>query len=295
MTVIEYCCLVEGSESLHVIRPQSAGANNNQYVLIFEGARDWSLFTASGDWEYEAVSHCLGKAADHLADSNSSRTGSFSVGSLARWRREDGGYAVGAEVSVAKIDPVSGDRLGRFTIRLGHDAQEPFIRARTWSGIDDRTFRIYRTDEEMVFLGRLLQRLESASYEIVFESDRNDWFMPDAFRFGGDLGLLARESKVRISREHIADVCPGGFVKFWLALMDEIELPDVAQCLNCKGFFPRPEGKTWLKWCLGCYRKTAPTSYSLSEIDSRSTMASWLRCTSQVIDEAADSAPNWHQ
>jgi hypothetical protein len=43
MPVIEYTCLAEGDEVLHVIKPAESGANDNQYVVIFENARDWSL------------------------------------------------------------------------------------------------------------------------------------------------------------------------------------------------------------------------------------------------------------
>jgi Ni,Fe-hydrogenase III large subunit len=51
-------------------------------------------------------------------------------------------FFVGAEVSFAKIAPASGDMFGRFTIRLDEDAQAPFVLARKWRNINDRTFRL---------------------------------------------------------------------------------------------------------------------------------------------------------
>lgn len=55
MPLIEYTCLVEASEAIHVIKPDEPGANGNQYVLIFEGVRDWSLACITGDWEWQSV------------------------------------------------------------------------------------------------------------------------------------------------------------------------------------------------------------------------------------------------
>lgn len=277
--VVEYCCLVDASESLHVLRPQLAGANDNQYVIIFQGERDWSLLALTGDWEYAAVSHCLSLATNMLVGRDAPRTGSYAVGSLARGRNSDAGHMVGAEVSVAKVAPASGDMFGRLTIRLGEDAQPPYLRARRWSGIDDRTFRIYRTDAELAKIGRLLLRIEEAQFEPVFESDHNAWFMPDVFRRGSAFALesLVMSKNLHICKQHVRDVCPSGFSEFWLALFCELDLPELARCPSCKGFFSRPTGQTWRKICFGCYRGEAPSAFQKSEIDSVAVIAPWLR------------------
>lgn len=293
MFLVEYCCLVEESETLHVLRPQLAGANDNQYVLIFEGERDWSLITLIGDWEYEAVSSCLAGAANQLGENEERRISSMAVGSLARWGRLKDDYAVGAEVSFAKIATNSGDMFGRFTIRLADDAQTPFVRARKWRGINDRTFRIYRTDSELTRIGRLLQRLEAASFDPVLESDQNDWFIPNWVKFGGDLQALARRRKARICKDYIAEVCPGGFSKFWLALFDEFKLPDIAKCPNCKKYFPRAVDDTWWKICHGCYSGKGSTSHTKAEIDSAVELAHWLRKIALAIDDEDDSDQDW--
>lgn len=153
MPRIEYTCLVEETEAIHVIRPDESGANDNQYVIIFEGARDWSLACITGDWEWESISECMSMSADYLADPAGPRTKTFAVGSSARWRTPEADRCVGAEVRMAKILPSSGDSYGRLTIKLDSNAQEPFFRAHRWRGIDDRTFRIYRKDEELERMG----------------------------------------------------------------------------------------------------------------------------------------------
>jgi hypothetical protein len=293
MIAIEYCCLVEGSESLHVIRPQLDGANDNQYVFIFEGARDWSLITLIGDWEYEAVSHCLAAAANNLLDNEDRRTSSVAVGSLARWGRMKEEHFVGAEVSFAKIAPASGDMFGRFTIKLDEDAQTPFVLARKWRNINDRTFRIYRTDAELMRIARLLKRLEQASFDPVLESEQNDWFIPNWVRFGGTLDALALRRRLLTCRDHIAEVCPGGFSKFWLELLDGLELPDITRCPNCEKYFTRRVEDTWWKICLGCYHGNASTSHTKSEIDSAVAITPWLRQIAPTLDDEEEPDQDW--
>lgn len=275
--LVEYCCLVDGSESLHVLRPHEAGGNDSQYVFIFQGERDWSLLALVGDWEYEAVSRCLTKAANILVGSDTPLTGHFAVGSLARARDVDSGFVVGADVSVAKVAPASGDMFGRFTIRLGADAQVPYLRARRWSGIDDRTFRIYRTDVELARIGRLLQRLDYADFDTVFQSDQNAWFMPNALYHGGALESLVVAKNVMFCKQHILDVCPSGFAEFWLAFFESLDVPEVAKCPHCKGFFSRPTGQAWRKACLGCYGGKTSSAFSKFQIENAVLASPWLR------------------
>ena len=45
MLVIEYACLVDGEIALHIAKPAEAGANDNQYVLIFERQGNASVCT----------------------------------------------------------------------------------------------------------------------------------------------------------------------------------------------------------------------------------------------------------
>lgn len=292
MTVIEYCCLVEGSETVHVLRPQLTGANDNQYVLIFQGARDWSLLGLVGDWEYASVWRCLDMAANRLADDAARRTGTFAVGSLARGPLASE-HAVGAEVSFAKVAPDSGDMFGRFTIRLADDAQAPFMFSRKWRGIDDRTFRIYRTDAELALIGRLLQRLDDAYFEPVLESRRSAWCMPSCFNSLDNLEQLAMTEKVGICKEHITEMSPGGFINFWLALFDGLELPYVAKCPDCKGLFSRRTDQQRRKKCLGCYRRTKPTTYSQADIDNAAVIAPWLRRVVPPIEDITDFNLDW--
>jgi hypothetical protein len=184
-------------------------------------------------------------------------------------------FLIGAELRMAKATPSSGDSHGRLTLRLDTVAQEPFFCATRWRGIDDRTFRIYRTDEEFERLGRLFQRLEEASFEPVFTSSRNDWFMPSHLQESGDLAWLAMTDRLQHSAQHILENCPAGFARFWEVALGDFELPDTAQCPKCKGFFPRPTDERWRKICLGCYRDSKPTSYTREQIAEAGNVKPW--------------------
>lgn len=276
MPVIEYTCLAEGDEVLHLIKPTEPGANDNQYVVIFENARDWSLACITGDWEWEAVAESMSLSANFLADPEGPKSKTFAVGGLSRNRALKESFLVGAELRMAKAAPSSGDSYGRLTIRLDTVAQEPFFVSRRWRGIDDRTFRIYRTDEEFERLGRLFQRLEEASFEPVFTSSINDWFMPYHLRERGDLAWLVTAERLQRSAEHILEYCPAGFARFWEVAIGDFELPDTAQCPKCKGFFPRSANERWRKICLGCYRDSKPTSYTHEQIAEAGNIKPWL-------------------
>jgi hypothetical protein len=276
MPLIEYTCLVEGSEAIHVIKPEQPGANNNQYVLIFEGVRDWSLACITGDWEWQSVTECMNMAADYLADPAGARTKAFAVGSRAHARAATSDFWIGAELQMAKVLPSSGDTYGRLTIKLEQDSQEPFFRAHSWRGMDDRTFRIYRKDEELERLGRLFQRLEEASYEPVFTSTINDWFMPRHLRANSSLAWLALAEIQQQSVKHIREQCPAGFSKFWLESIAALELPSTALCPKCAAYFPRPINERWKKVCLGCYVNQNPTSYTREQISAASIVKPWL-------------------
>lgn len=276
MPLIEYTCLVEDTEAIHVIRPDESGANDNQYVIIFEGVRDWSLACISGDWEWASITECMSMSASYLADPAGPRTKTFAVGSRARWRSPEADHCIGAEVQMAKILPSSGDSYGRLTIKLDSSAQEPFFRAHGWKGIDDRTFRIYRKDEELERIGRLFQRLEEASYEPIFTSSINSWFMPWHLKDTSDLAWLAMAETQRRSVEHIREHCPAGFSKFWLESITDFELPGTALCPRCGGYFARPINERWKKTCLGCYQNNNPTSYTREQISAASIVKPWL-------------------
>lgn len=276
MPLIEYTCLVEGSEAIHVIKPDQDGANDNQYVLIFEGARDWSLACISGDWEWQSVTECMSMAACYLADPAGPRTKTVAVGSKAHARAPEADFCIGAELQMAKVPPSSGDTYGRLTIKLEQDSQEPFFRARSWKGMDDRTFRLYRTDEELERLGRLFQRHEEASYEPVFTSTINDWFMPWHLRVDSSLAWLALPEIMQQSVEHVREQCPAGFSKFWLESIMALELPSTILCPRCAAYFPRPTNERWKKVCRGCYRNQVPTSYTREQISAVSIVKPWL-------------------
>jgi hypothetical protein len=277
MPVIEYTCLVEGDEVLHLIKPTEPDANDNQYVVIFENARDRSLACITGDWEWESVAGCMSLSADFLADPEGPKSKTFAVGGLSRVRALRESFLIGAELRVAKVSPPSGDSYGRLTLRLDTDAQEPIFVAKKWRGIDDRTFRIYRTDEEFERLGRLFQRLEEASFEPVFTSSINDWFMPSHLCERGGLAWLASAERFQRSVEHILEICPAGFAGFWEEAIGDFELPDTAQCPKCKGLFARLVNERWRKICLGCYRDSTPTSYTREQIAEASHVKPWLK------------------
>ncbi|WP_313031947.1 hypothetical protein [Massilia alkalitolerans] len=276
MPFIEYTCLVEGSEALHVIKPDEPGANDNQYVLIFEGIRDWSLACITGDWEWQSVVERMNMAASYLAATDGPRTKTFAVGSMARTRAPEADFCVGAELQMAKILPSSGDTYGRLTIRLEKDSQEPYFRAHSWKGMDDRTFRIYRKDNELERLGRLFQRLDEASFEPVFTTAINDWFIPWRLRDPSSLAWLALPEIQQRCIGHIRESCPAGFSKFWTESIAALELPCAAQCPKCKAYFPRRVNERWRKVCLGCYRDEMPTSFTREQISAASIITPWL-------------------
>lgn len=277
MPVIEYTCLAEGDEVLHLIKPTEPGANDNQYVVIFENARDCSIACITGDWEWEAVAECMSLSADFLADPEGPKSKTFAVGGLSRAWAQREIFLIGAELRMAKISPSSSDSHGRLTLRLGTEAQEPFFVATRWKGIDDRTFRIYRTDAEFERLGRLFQRLEEASFEPVFTSSINDWFMPSHLLARGDLQWVASPERFQRSVEHIREICPAGFARFWEEAFGDFELPVAAQCPKCEGFFPRAVDERWRKICLGCYRNSTPTSYTRAQIAEAGNVKPWLK------------------
>lgn len=230
----------------------------------------------TGDWEWDAVAECMSMSADFLADPEGPKSKTFAVGGLSRAQALKESFLVGAELRMAKASPSSGDAYGRLTLRLDTVAQEPFFVARRWRGIDDRTFRIYRTDEEFERLGRLFQRLEEASFEPVFTSSINTWFIPHHLWERGDLAWLASAERLQRSAEHIHENCPAGFARFWQVAIGDFELPDTAQCPKCNGFFPRPADERWRKICLGCYRDSKPTSYTQEQITEAGNIKPWL-------------------
>ncbi|WP_426167444.1 hypothetical protein [Pseudoduganella sp. R-34] len=288
--LIEYCCLVEGSEALHVLRPREPGANDNQHVLVFQGARDWALLCLNGDWEYEAAMHCLCLAAGYLAEGDGTRRKSFSVGSYSKAGVPQARFAVGAKVEVARGEENYGS-LGRLSIRLADDAQQPFQRTGTRSGISDLNFSVNRTNEELSQIGKLISRLAQASFEPVFESARNDWFVPHFLdevleRFPISLDALAHGGRVLNATAHIAEVCPAGFSSLWLDALSEIPTFEVATCLDCEGYFPRRLGQKWMKQCIGCHGGNPATAFNKEALDGANRVEPWLvACTSGENDE----------
>jgi hypothetical protein len=89
--------------------------------------------------------------------------------------------------------------------------------------------------------------------------------------------LAARET-IHICQKHVKEVCPDGFVKFWLPAFDALRVKEATICPTCKGFFPRRATDTWLKYCYGCYRGESPTSHSKADIDKATpALPTWLR------------------
>lgn len=288
--LIEYCCLVEGSEALHVLRPQEPGANDNQYVLAFQGARDWALLCLNGDWEYEAAMHCLCLAAGYLAEEDETRRKSFSVGSYAKAGVHQARFAVGAKVEVVRGDENYGS-LGRLSIRLADDAQPPFQRTGTRSGICDLNFSVVRSSGELSQIGKLISRIEQTSFEPVFESARNDWFVPRFLdevleRFPISLDAVAHGGRVLNAKAHIAEICPAGFSSLWLDALSEIPTFEVATCLDCEGYFPRRLGQKWMKQCIGCHGGNSSTAVNKEALDGANHVEPWLiACTSREDGE----------
>ncbi|WP_426320481.1 hypothetical protein [Pseudoduganella sp. R-43] len=288
--LIEYCCLVEGSETLHLIRPQENGANDNQYVFIFEGISDRAVLCLIGDWEFESVMHCFEAAGTYLTEPAGPSRKTFSVGSLARAGSSEEGFAVGAKVAIEKATSRTNDSTGRFTLTIADDAQTPFIQARRWKGIDDRTFRINRTDVEFERIGRLFGRLESATFDVIFETTTRSWFLPSFLITPSEhhtfLGALALESQLRGCISHINEICPSGFSSIWTTALSELQSFESAKCVCCDGYFARNIGEKWKKKCIGCFYGNPPTSHTEEEIANASIVKPWLLTLKDFCDES---------
>lgn len=275
MLVIEYACLVDGEIALHIAKPTETGANDNQYVLIFERKDNVAAACFVGDWEFESVMHCFERATEYLMAPDEHLSRKFGQTKT----KVDEGWElsslIDATVEIIKTSDKS-EHLRRLTIKLPFEAQQPVFWAAKWAGIDDRTFRIYVTDEELRSIGRLFQRFKEATFEPIMTSSITNWFT-EPLLSTDSVRQLAYPERVTHAIDHILNECPAGLASHWIKLFDRVHRPVRSRCASCRNYFlVEPADAKWKTRCRGCHFGELPTSFTKDQIEAAGRGEPWL-------------------
>ncbi len=261
---IDYLCLVEEGVELHLATPDNSESNSNQYLVHFDGLKDYahspSTIAIVGDWEYDTFIKCL---------------------SLAREYIESGAPQLRKTFCTKNTDVVSleifkkADQPNKLRLKFVFGEQIPEINGAWWRGIKECEFAFYVSLDELQKIGKIIARLddEDMDYDEILVSSREDWVCPTQLSHPED--LVGIDKLLEQAKGIISSVAPSGILSPWLSLLERVCAYDfeVGTCVTCSGVFARDF--KWKKQCLGCYTVGKPTAKSKEYVDALSIQP-WL-------------------
>jgi hypothetical protein len=271
---IEYACLVDGTLSLHIAKPQLAGSNSNQYTLIFEQKSDTAIACIVGDWEYASFTACLIRFGEYITQNSIPSSKRIAVGGSG-----DAEFFIPATLELRR--PSDGG-LFRLTISFDSTAQQPHLHSlyqRRASKVDsahrERTFRLYLQESELISLANILTRLDDTAYEPIIESSCTDWFYPAQMQKTYPVAFsVALRTRLQKASDYISATMPKGISVPWVLFLSNISTPTIHQCPKCDRYFPA--SAKWQKVCHGCYTRGRSSGITHEEIEGASAIYPWL-------------------
>lgn len=280
---IEFLSIVDGPVTLQLLKPASQGGDSSQHVVTIKTPSESGVACILGDMVFQGLLHCASLLAEDLIADNIENRTVHSENSRS--------YQLSMDVEkVANTNEyLFGFRgLGGQIEALSSLSDEYLLPA----------FRIPLTTVETACLGRLFQRLEYEQFSPALISKKPDWFHPTALDLDWRSAPLeeARHLQlVELTKSYVAQYSPAAISREWRAFLETLQLdfPALHQCTECAQFFAAK--KVWLKACLGCYRGSRPTAYSMEKIMETVVLEPWIEEILEAEDDVvgAESRMDW--
>lgn len=267
---VEYLCLVEKGIELHIAKPEDdgTGSNSSQHFICFKGLGDYVDFTPSiaiiGGWEYSSFLDCLSLSADYIRKGAPNLKKNFN---------DDGEFPAMLSFEISK----KSDWPDKFRLKFTFEQQEPVSVGARWPRKGDHVFAFYVSAEELVKIGRLLERLveDDNAFDTLLESSSEQWLIPGELYSEDD--YVKKLVVLDGIKEVIRDKAENGIKPIWIEFLENAYSYrlEIVVCPCCKGKFVREKYFPWKKKCLGCYLDEKPTAIQQSDID-KIELHSWI-------------------
>nr|WP_305763157.1 hypothetical protein [Alteromonas macleodii] len=268
---VEYLCLVEEEIELHIAKPEEdwAERNSSQYFICFKGLSDYVDFMPSiaivGSWEYSSFLDCISLSVDYI------RKG---APNLKKIFNDDGDFPAMLSFEISK----KSDWPDKLRLKFTFEQLEPVSVGARWHRKSDYIFAFYVSAEELVKVGRLLERLVEHDnvFDTLLESSSEEWLIPHELYHEDD--YVKKLVMLDVVKGEVRDKAESGIKSIWIEFLENAYSYrlEIVECPCCKGKFVREKYLPWKKQCLGCYLDEKPTAIKQSDID-KIKIPSWIK------------------